>query len=175
MRIGEGLLAELEQESATTQRVLERIPEDKLAWKPHEKSMTLGVLALHVARIPGTIAKAVEGDTHSFDSYSGPAVPSTTQEILGSHNSGLAVARKYLGSLEDGRALEIWTTFYGGKEAFALPRVMAIRGMMLNHLYHHRGQLSVYLRLPNVPVPAIYGPSADEQPPGIDREQPANT
>jgi len=167
MRIGEGLLAELEQEAATTLRVLERVPEDKLAWKPHEKSMSLGVLALHVANIPGNISRMAEGDTFSFDGYTGPQVPSTKQEILDGYRNGLEVARGYLGTLADGRAGETWRLLGGGKEVLAMPRVAVLRTIMLNHLYHHRGQLSVYLRLLDVPVPSIYGPSADEQPPGM--------
>jgi len=161
------LLAELEQEAATTLRVLERVPEDKLAWKPHEKSMALGVLALHTAGTPGQVTKMVEGDTFSFDNYAGPPVPANKQEILDAHTSGLETARAYLGSLDDARATETWKFLAEGKEVLTMPRVVAIRAIMLNHHYHHRGQLSVYLRLLDVPVPSIYGPSADEQPPGM--------
>jgi uncharacterized damage-inducible protein DinB len=129
--------------------------------------MSLGVLALHIAGTPGQIAKMVEGDTYSMDNYTGPPVPASKQEILDAHKNGLEAARAFLGSLEDARATADWKFLQNGKEIMTMPRVVAIRAIMLNHLYHHRGQLSVYLRLLDIPLPSIYGPSADEQPPGM--------
>ena len=161
----EPMLNELRQEAATTRRVLERVPEDQLSWKPHQKSMSLGQLALHVASIPGQvtgIAQLEEFDASeaNFD----PPEATSVEEILAALDVSLGTAEDYVASLDEKKATESWRLTSRGKEVFTVPRAGLLRTIMLNHWYHHRGQLSVYLRLLEVPVPAIYGRSADENP-----------
>jgi uncharacterized damage-inducible protein DinB len=160
------ILAELEQEAATTRRVLERVPSDQLQWRPHEKSMTLGQLAMHIANLPGGIAAMLANDSFQINpgNLANPPVPAPKPEILAAFEKGLDQARSLIGGLTEQSAAGTFRLFVGTVEILALPRVAAIRALMLNHSYHHRGQLSVYLRLLNVPVPAIYGVSADENP-----------
>jgi uncharacterized damage-inducible protein DinB len=159
------LVAELEQEAASTRRVLERVPADRLDWQPHPKSMTLGQLALHVANIPGSIARLAELDgldaaTRSFL----PPQPEKAEDLLPALEAGLAHAKSFLNGLNDEAAAAPWRLTVGEREVFTVPRLGVIRTLMLNHWYHHRGQLVVYLRLLDVPVPAVYGRSADENP-----------
>lgn len=159
------MIGELQQEAAITRRVLERIPEDKLTWKPHPRSMSLGQLALHTASIPGVFVRL--GQLDEFDASKAnfdPPAPATTAEILTAHDSGVQAAQEYLGGMSDGTAVGTWRFTAQGREVFAMARVAMLRALMFNHLYHHRGQLSVYLRLLEVPVPVIYGRSADENP-----------
>ena len=160
------LVNELEVEGQTTLRLLERVPDDKLAWKPHEKSMTLGQLALHVATTPGMIAEWLTAPGFDFnpDEAHSPAAPKTSAEIVDAFKASNAAAKNIVAKMDDATAMGIWKATVKGKEALALPRVAGFRSLMLNHTIHHRGQLSVYLRLLNVPVPSIYGPSADENP-----------
>ena len=154
---------ELEQESAATRRLLERVPADKLSWRPHPKSMSLGQLAHHVAGIPGRMANLARGE--GFDvagaSFEAPEAGSTA-ELLPALDAGLASARELLLGLDDASAAAPWTMKHGERVVFSIPRVAMLRTMMLNHWYHHRGQLAVYLRILDVPVPATYGRSADE-------------
>ena len=159
------MLAELQQEAATTKRVLERVPEDKLTWKPHERSMSLGQLSLHIATIPGNIVKLAQlpefdASQANFD----PPQPTGLEEILTALDVSMNTAEDYLSNVDEQTAAETWRLTAGGKEVFAMPRAGVLRSIMLNHWYHHRGQLSVYLRLLDVAVPAIYGRSADESP-----------
>ena len=161
------ILQELEQEAATTRRVLERVPTDKLAWKPHEKSMSLGTLALHVATAPGYISDWATQDSTKF-APGGPPDPKSTAEILSAHDSGLAKAKSNLNTIGDAGLAWMWSMQTpDGKTVMTMPKAALIRSIVMNHVYHHRGQLSVYLRLLNVPVPSIYGPSADEGPAGM--------
>jgi uncharacterized damage-inducible protein DinB len=165
MRLIDQILPEFEHECATTERLLERLPEGKLDWRPHPKSRTLGELACHLAAIPGMISTAVLEDR--FDMKDGPghpAVPGTVGEILRDFEESIRSARKALVGLDDSKAVAPWRLLKGGKEVFTLPRIGVIRSVLLNHSYHHRGQLSLYLRLLDIPVPSIYGPSADEDP-----------
>lgn len=164
MRIVDSILPELEQEAAITLRVLERVPEDKLSWKPHEKSMSLGQLAMHVATIPGSIADIVTTSECDTADFKGAEPASKVADILSALEKSLANAKKILDGIDDQTALSNWTLSAAGKELITMPRIGVIRGFLLNHWYHHRGQLSVYLRLLDVPVPSIYGPSADENP-----------
>jgi uncharacterized damage-inducible protein DinB len=164
MPIIDSILAELDTESKSTRRVLERIPESKFGWKPHEKSMTLGYLAMHVATIPGFFGKLATQDGFDAANFTPMAVPATTAELVAAFDSSMADARKFLSSLEDAKLMAPWTFSHGGKTLMTLPRIGLIRGILCSHLYHHRGQLSVYLRLLDIPVPSIYGPSADENP-----------
>jgi len=164
MSIAESFLAEIDQEAATTKRVLERVPGDKLSWKPHEKSMSLGQLALHTATIPGAIVGFVTPDRFELPSSGESPEPETSGELVPALENSVATAKEYLGGLDDEVALSNWTLTKGNQVLMAVPRIGVVRSFMLNHWYHHRGQLSVYLRLLDVPVPSIYGPSADENP-----------
>ena len=163
-RIVDSFLAEMDQEAQTTRRVLDRVPEEKLDWQPHAKSMTLGKLALHVATIPGNIAQALVKDTFEVGSFDQATAVNSKAELISALEESLKTAKQALGSFDDQKAMAIWKLTAGGKELMALPRAVVIRSVLLNHWYHHRGQLTVYLRLLNVPVPSIYGPSADENP-----------
>ena len=161
----EMMLEELRQEAATTRRVLERVPADKLGWKPHPKSMSLGQLALHVAKIPGGVSRMAQAD--EFDpSKRGaePDSPKDVQDILTTLEQSLEAAEECFTGMSDEKAMGMWRLVVGGKEVFRRPRIGVLRVMLLNHWYHHRGQLAVYLRMLDVPVPAIYGRSADEGP-----------
>jgi uncharacterized damage-inducible protein DinB len=159
----DAFLGEMDQEAKTTRRVLEAVPEDKLAWKPHEKSFSLGQLSTHVATIPGMIAQAAAPDSFDVSGFK-EANLATRAEILAAFEKSLSTAHEILGTMDDGRLMATWSLTMGGKPGLQMPRVAVIRAILLNHWYHHRGQLSVYLRLLNVPVPSIYGPSADENP-----------
>ena len=161
------LLQELEQESQATRRVLERVPEDKLAWKPHEKSMTLGQLALHVATLPGRIAEVASRPSFDVRTAIPRPAPANVGELLEALEEGLAQARTFLGKMDESTLTARWTMLNGDREVMALPRAAFLRSVMFNHWYHHRGQLTVYLRLTGALVPATYGPSADENPMGI--------
>jgi uncharacterized damage-inducible protein DinB len=158
--------AELEQEAQITSRVLGRVPEDKLTWKPHPKSMTLGQLALHTAMIPATIAGITANDTYELDPsrFGKSPQPASAAEITRAFEDGLTAAKSYLDGLSAEKADAIWHVRTGDREVMVMPRKWALRSIMFNHLYHHRGQLSVYLRLLDIPVPIIYGASADESP-----------
>ena len=164
MRIIDGLLAELEQEAATTQRVLERIPQAHLSWKPHPKSMSLGQLALHVATIPGNVAGLAAIDTLPEPPNFIQAEAATSAELVPALTESVAKAKRTLGGFDDAKMGAMWRLQSGGKDIMAMPRVAVVRAIMLNHWYHHRGQLLVYLRLLNQSVPSVYGPTADENP-----------
>jgi uncharacterized damage-inducible protein DinB len=155
--------AELEQESAATRRLLKRVPADKLSWRPHPKSMSLGQLAHHVAVIPGRMANLARGEGFDISTanFEAPEAKDAA-ELLPALEEGLASARELLLGLDDASAAASWTMKHGERTVFSIPRVAMIRTMMLNHWYHHRGQLAVYLRILDVPVPATYGRSADE-------------
>jgi uncharacterized damage-inducible protein DinB len=163
MRLIDPILAELDQESAITRRIPERVANDKLSWKPHDRSMTLGELALHLATLPGDIAAVASADAYDVESMRPPQLPATNAEILRSFDR-LEAAKVLLEKMDNAFLLEQWRLTKGGREIMTMPRLALIRSILLNHLYHHRGQLSVYLRMLNIPVPSIYGPSADESP-----------
>jgi uncharacterized damage-inducible protein DinB len=163
MRLVDSLLMEIDQEAKTTKRVLERIPDDKLGWKPHPKSYSLGQLALHVASVPGNIAAAAAQDTFEAPSFSQPE-PKSRQEVLDTFSKSLASAKDTLNKMDDARLMSMWSLTRNGKVLMTVPRIGFVRSILMNHNYHHRGQLSVYLRTLDVPVPSIYGPSADENP-----------
>jgi uncharacterized damage-inducible protein DinB len=163
MRIVDSILMELDQEAQTTKRVLDRIPEDKLAWKPHPKSFSLGQLALHIASVPGSVAAAAVPDSMEAPSFSQPE-PKSRQEVLDTFSSSLENAKDTLNKMDDARIMSMWSLTKNGKVLMSVPRIGFVRSILMNHNYHHRGQLSVYLRMLGVPVPSIYGPSADETP-----------
>lgn len=162
--IAHALIQELQQESEATRRVLERVPNDKLGWKPHAKSMTLGQLALHVADTPGKVAQMVAQPAVSIPGFEQPHANSSAQ-LLEALDSSLAEAADIVGGIDDAAMQASWKVLHDGKEVMVMPRMAALRTIMLNHLYHHRGQLMVYLRLLDVPLPSVYGPTADEAPP----------
>lgn len=159
------ILQELREEAAITKRILDCVPADKLTWKPHAKSMTLGQLAGHIAGIPGRISRMAQED--SFDvlkaSFVAPQ-PSGREEILSTLEQGVRDAEQILQSMTDERMAGTFRLVKGDRELFRQPRANIVRTIMLNHWYHHRGQLSVYLRLLDVPLPVIYGRSADTDP-----------
>ena len=164
-KIFEPVINEIRQEAAITRRVLERVPADKLSWKPHPKSMSLGQLALHVATIPGNVSKLAQ--LQEFDVSAAnfdPPSPGSAAEILTTLDASVRTAEENISGFSESAAMENWRLLSKGKELFSLPRAGLIRTILLNHWYHHRGQLSVYLRLLDVPVPVIYGRSADEDP-----------
>jgi uncharacterized damage-inducible protein DinB len=158
------MLQEFDQENATTRRVLERVPGDRLAWKPHQKSMSLGQLALHVAMTPGVITGWATSDSAELDGAEGAPQPASVDEILKAHDESTRKTKAALSSIRDADLGRDWRLTMKGATVVSMPKGALIRSIALNHLYHHRGQLSVYLRLLDVPVPSIYGPSADERP-----------
>jgi len=166
MKIIDGLLAELEQEATTTRRVLERIPQEHLSWRPHPKSMSLGQLALHVATVPGMVAEIAAIDTVTAPNSFIQPEPATAAELVPALAESVAKAKRALGTYDDAKMAATWRlqNGVGGREMLAMPRGAFVRTVMLNHWYHHRGQLLVYLRLLNLPVPSVYGPTADENP-----------
>jgi uncharacterized damage-inducible protein DinB len=164
MPIADTLIMELDREAQTTRRVLERVPEDKLAWKPHVKSMSLRQLAQHVATIPGAISGMARLDGYDVANFSEPPALESTAAIVAAFDESVAQAKTNLAATDDAAMMANWSFVMGGKPVRTLPRVGVYRVILLNHLYHHRGQLTVYLRLLDVPVPSIYGPSADENP-----------
>ena len=162
----ESLIQEFDREAATTRRVLERVPQDRLTWKPHPKSMSLGTLALHVAASPGYIAGWAMQDNVEMSGPMDPSPePANTSEILAAHDEGVTKTKAALTAIGDAGMMKDWKmTTKDGTTIMGMPKIALVRTIVLNHTYHHRGQLSVYLRLLDVPVPAIYGPSADENP-----------
>ncbi|WP_199614331.1 DinB family protein [Paenibacillus alkalitolerans] len=161
MNYSDLLIAELKREAQATRRVLERVPEDKLSWKPHEKSMSLGQLALHTASVIGGVAELLNESPREV-----PDVPlseaASLGEILSALDKYAAIAENKLLAWGEAGLMETWTLTREGVPVIQVPRMEMVRTIMLNHWYHHRGQLTVYLRLLGVPLPGIYGPSADE-------------
>ena len=162
--INESLIAELTQEAVGTRRAIERIPESKLTWKPHAKSMTVGQLGLHIATLPIAIADLVSELRRELPNVPRPQ-PSSVAEILATLDKSVPAAIAKLSGWDDKAMMATWTLTREGTSVMQMPRMAVIRTIMFNHAYHHRGQLTVYLRLLDVPVPSIYGGSADEAPP----------
>jgi uncharacterized damage-inducible protein DinB len=166
MSIGQSLLPEFDREMEGTRKTLERVPDGEFGWKPHEKSMTIGRLAQHVSELPGWATFTIE--TESLDiapvgepPYQSPKF-SSVAELVNSFDENVKKARAAIAAVSDEDLQKTWTLLAGGKTLFTMPRMMVLRVSVLNHLIHHRAQLGVYLRLKNVPLPALYGPSADE-------------
>ncbi|MBI5186803.1 MAG: DinB family protein [Nitrospinae bacterium] len=164
MRMIDPILQELAQEGATTRKFLEQVPGDKLSWKPHEKSLSLGQLSRHIATIPCFVAEMVKQERFEFPESLEFQSAETAEELAATLEEGLKKAREILGQFDDQALMVTWKLMKGGKEIMALPKIVVIRSVMLNHWYHHRGQLGVYLRLLGAKVPSSYGPSADENP-----------
>lgn len=163
MPIAQALLPEMDHEMATTRRLLERVPEDGADWRPHARSMTLGELAAHIANIPGYGAMVVGSEDVDLASAGAPQGFTTPAALLEQFDRNVEQTRAAVAAASDEALMEKWTMRNGDVVVMSLPRAAAIRTLFLNHLIHHRGQLSVYLRLRDVPLPSIYGPSADTQ------------
>ena len=166
MGLSEAMLPEFDQEMASTRRTLERVPEDKFGWKPHEKSGSMGWLAAHLANLPSWASYTINQD--SLDLAPGgvaptlPPAPKSRRELLELFDKNLAAARAAIAGAKDEHLFKPWALLRNGATLLQMPRIAVLRSFVLNHIIHHRAQLGVYLRLNNVPVPAIYGPSADE-------------
>ena len=166
MPIVDTLLPEYDHELATTRRLLERVPDGELGWKPHEKSMTLGQLSGHIANLPFWLSATLSAPSYDLSAGDKEArldPPASRELLLKEFDEKVSKARASLASATDAEMLAPWALKNGGHEIFSMPRVGAVRSFVMNHLIHHRGQLSVYLRLKDVPLPSIYGPTADEQ------------
>jgi uncharacterized damage-inducible protein DinB len=161
MKLSEPMIAELQHEATTTRKMLERVPQESLSWQPHEKSMSLGRLASHIAMLPGAFIAKLNQDEVNRSELKPPPTDSTAA-ILDTFDQNIASSLEFLKAASDERLLGVWRYRDGEKVVFQMPRVAVIRLIALNHLIHHRGQLSVYLRLLNVPLPSVYGPTADE-------------
>ncbi len=168
MAMNSALIAELKMEAASSRKMLERVPTDKNDWKPHEKSMKLGRLSTHVAELPGWVAFTLNADELDFMKMDyKPLTNPTPEELLALHDLNVNKAIEALEAATDEEFEKIWTLRNGDHIIMALPKKVVIRTMAFNHLVHHRGQLSVYLRLLDVPVPGMYGPSHDDRPAAV--------
>jgi uncharacterized damage-inducible protein DinB len=169
MTIGQSMLPEYDMEMQNTRKTLELVPDDQWNWKPHEKSGTVGWLAGHIATLPGWCAMTINTEQLDYAPVNGPAYEppkiSNRNELLAVFDKESAEARAALAGASDADLMKGWTLLAGGQTIFTMPRVACIRGFVMNHLIHHRAQLGVYFRLLGVPVPGLYGPSADEAQP----------
>jgi uncharacterized damage-inducible protein DinB len=163
MSLTKALIAELLHEANSTKKMLERIPADKLNWKPHEKSMSLGALASHVAELPHWITRPLAAPEFDLATLSGRRELNGSEEMLALYQKQIDEAIAALEAADEASLDETWTLRRGEHVVFSMPKKVAIRNMAMNHLVHHRGQLSVYLRLLDIPLPGVYGPSADER------------
>ena len=170
MTIGQSMLPEYDLEMQNTRTTLERVPDDKWNWKPHDKSGTVGWLASHIATLPGWTTMTINTEQFDYAPVDGPAYQApkieNRKELLAVFDKESAEARAALAAVSDQELMKGWTLLAGGKTIFTMPRIACIRGFVMNHLIHHRAQLGVYYRLLGVPVPGLYGPSADEGQPG---------
>jgi uncharacterized damage-inducible protein DinB len=165
MTIAHAMLAEFDQECRATRACLERVPADKFDWRPHERSMTLGQLAGHIAVLPGGMLKAAQYDDFTGEQLSDLVpYPTTHDQILPVHDASVATVHELLPQFSDERMLALWSFSFRGQQILSVPRAAMLRSFLLNHWLHHRGQLTVFMRLLDIPVPSIYGPSADDNP-----------
>jgi uncharacterized damage-inducible protein DinB len=166
MTYAETLLPEFDQEMANTRKVLERIPEDKLDWRAHPKSNTIGWNANHVADLPNWLAQTLTRPSLDVAPVGGERYPfpklTSRREILDLFDRNVAAARDAIAAVKDEEMGRMWTLLQAGKPIFTMPRAAVVRGVILNHLIHHRAHLCVYLRLNDIPVPGMYGLSGDE-------------
>jgi uncharacterized damage-inducible protein DinB len=167
MSIADSLLPEFDHEMANTRRTLERVAEDRFDWKPHKKSWAMGGLATHLANIPNWVSFTINQDSLDLAPAGGPPLklpPATSlKEILETFDKNVSESRAAIAGASDEHLLKPWTLLSGGNIIFTMPRIACLRSFVMNHIIHHRAQLGVYLRLNDLPVPAIYGPSADEE------------
>lgn len=162
MPIIDGMIQELNHEIATTRKLLERIPDEKFDWKPHEKSWNMGDLSSHIVNLLSWVEVTLTADEFDIPENYTPWKAETRDELVAELDETLKKAHAAMKGFSDARLMETWTLKGGGQTFFSMPRLAVMRTFVLNHLVHHRGQLSVYLRLNDIPVPSIYGPSADE-------------
>lgn len=162
MPIIHSLLPEIDHEAKTTVRVLQRVPSDRLSWQPHAKSSSLGKLAWHIARIPAIVQNFLRVDVFDVAQSQPVPMPDDAAEIVAAYERNLADTRAFLETLSDDVLRENFAMKRGEKTMVSLPKLGVVRNILMNHTYHHRGQLTVYLRLLDVPVPSVYGPTADE-------------
>jgi uncharacterized damage-inducible protein DinB len=170
MSIAKSLLSEFEIQAPITRRFIERLPEEKYGWKPHEKSMTAGQLAYHLAFVPGGVVRLVNADPTPEPNFHFPQ-PTNRQELLNVFDESVGTVRAELARASDAHMDETWRLTIGGKVVVAQARGLFLRDIMLSHWYQHRGQFAVYLRILNIPVPASWGPSADEPPLFLQKEK----
>ena len=164
VRIVDPILAELDQEAEITKRLLDVIPEDKLSWRPHPKAKSLGELAMHIATLQGNVAELAQFETKEAGTFPPDIEATSRAQILETFAESLSKAKEIVGSNDDAAAMADWSLTKGGKTLMTVPRMAFWRSILLNHNYHHRGQLSTYLRELDIPLPSIYGPSADTDP-----------
>ena len=164
MTVAAGLLQELEQESRATRRVLERVPDSSLAWRPHEKSWTLGGICTHLAQIPYWGNAILDRDGYDLTADSRPPATekATPAAVLETFDTHVAAVRRALLTKTEGELEAVWSLSRDGHVLMSMPKIAALKSFVINHSIHHRGQLTVYLRLQNVPLPPVYGPTADE-------------
>lgn len=163
MKLADVFAMELNHEAQGTRRALERVPEDKFDWQPHEKSMTMGRLASHIAEVPGWLPTIIDQDSFDMDPAMSPFIATNRADLLKNFDEGLKQGLESLKKASDEHLMKNWKMVVDGNEMINMPRAAVIRAWVLSHQYHHRGQLTVYLRLNGVPVPSLYGPSADEE------------
>jgi uncharacterized damage-inducible protein DinB len=163
MKMIDPMLAELNQESATTRRMLQRVPTAQMAWRPHPKARTLGELANHIATSQRTVARAIQSPTYELRQTESP-VPESAEVIVAAFDANVEEAKRLLAAMTDDDLMSTWQGQAGGRTVFSAPKIGVVRGILLNHTYHHRGQLSTYLRQLGVALPSVYGPTADENP-----------
>jgi uncharacterized damage-inducible protein DinB len=173
MSTAQSLLAEFELQAPITRKFLERLPEDRLAWKPHNKSMSAGQLAYHLAFVPGGVVRFVQNNPAQAPEFASFPEPASRQEILKTFEESISTVRNLLPKFDDAAMNETWRMVAGGREVLAQPRAEFLRDVMFSHWYQHRGQFSVYLRMLDVAVPASWGPSADEAPVLLEKAQSA--
>ena len=167
MPLSEALLPEFDHEMANTRKTLERVPDDKFNWKPHEKSFPMGALASHLANLPMWATLTIDADSFDMAPQGKPfKTPElhTRQALLETFDTNVAAARNAIEGASDAELFQPWSLLANGEPRLTLPRAAVLRGFVMNHMIHHRAQLGVYLRLNDIPVPSIYGPSADEAP-----------
>jgi uncharacterized damage-inducible protein DinB len=164
MAISQALLPEFDREMATTRKMLERFPEDKVEWRPHETCMTMGRLAGHVAELAGWTNVTMDQDKLELDPNNyNPAIVKSRAEALKQFDETVKAARAKIASASDETFMKPWTFVAGGKTVFTIPKIAVLRSFVMNHMIHHRGQLAAFYRIAGVPVPSLYGPSKDEQ------------
>jgi uncharacterized damage-inducible protein DinB len=157
------ILMELDQEAATTRKLLTRLPPTQLGWRPHAKSRTLGELAHHIATTQARVVKAIQTPTYDLGAR-GVAAPDSVDAIVADFDTSTAEARRLLANMSDEDLRSTWEGQAGGKTVFKAPKIGVIRSIVMSHVIHHRGQLTIYLRLLDIPLPSVYGPTADENP-----------
>lgn len=167
MKLNEMILGEFDREMANTRKSLERVPEDKFDWKPHKKSWSMSQLATHISHLPTWVIETINSDSFDLSPADGsrdvsPSPVTSCKEILDRFDKDVSAARQAIAESDDAHLLSPWTLLNGGHTVFTMPRIAVLRNFFMNHLIHHRAQLGVYLRMNDVPVPALYGPSADE-------------